>query len=143
MTTRHHDPKDPFFLFSTETQALPVQQTMTMEWMLHQIGSCRSAADDANMSFVPTKIAHHVLAEASQNNPQKKNIPTELIVPHGSCIVCAIPTFMSWSVSALSCHVLSGHNVLYGVQSPACLASQGHGQSSHSTIVIRKRPPQS
>ena len=36
--------------------------------------------------------------------------PTKPIVSHASCIVCGIPTFMSWSGFGLSCHVLSAHN---------------------------------
>ena len=44
-----------FFLFCTETPTPPVP----LERLLHQIGSCRAAADDTKMFFVPTKIAHH------------------------------------------------------------------------------------
>ena len=45
-TVRDDDPKD--------TPPVP------LEPLLHQIGSCRAAADDAKIFFVPTKIAHHI-----------------------------------------------------------------------------------
>ena len=50
-------PKDFFsFLFFTET----LTPLVPLERLLHPIGSCRAAPDDANMFFVPTKIAHYV-----------------------------------------------------------------------------------
>ena len=56
-----------FFMFSTVTLTLPVQQTMTPTRLVHKIRSCRAAADDANMFFAPTKIEKQDVEEAVQS----------------------------------------------------------------------------
>ena len=89
-----------------------------LERLLHQIGSS-AAADGANMFLVPTKMAHHIWQKRfrtnSINNMRRERMQF-LMFSHET----AIPTFMSWSVIGLSCHVLSAHNMLYGVHRPAC-----------------------
>ena len=70
------------------------------------------------------------MTEAMQNKhnqqyaPRKNDISdvfsTKLIVSHASCFVGATPTFMSWERFGLSCHVLSGHNLLQSVHSAVC-----------------------
>ena len=67
-------PEGPsLFLFSTETPTFPVQQTMILERLPHQIESCRAAADDANMFHCPnpdcTQYVENLFNVVSQQTP--------------------------------------------------------------------------
>ena len=64
-TTKHN-----IFMFFTTPLTLPVQQTMILKRLLHQIGFCRVAADDANMFLCPkVDRTQHVTETAQRRSP--------------------------------------------------------------------------
>ena len=64
-TTKHN-----IFMFFTTPLTLPVQQTMILKRLLHQIGFCRAAADDANMFLCPkVDCTQHVTETAQRRSP--------------------------------------------------------------------------
>ena len=152
-------------MFSTITLTPPVQQTLTLARLVHKIRSCRAAADDANMFFVPTKIAKQdveeavqikVVSEQNSINDMRRGTMTFLV---SSQITDCITRFLYCSRQLLfnvmerfwavvSCLVWPQHTV-WSPQSwlsprgvRRCLPSPCHALSSHSTVVIRKAPPQ-
>ena len=96
----------------------------------HHFGSCRAAADDANrlVLCLHQDCTQH-LAEANQresiNNMRRgrmTSLTTSHITDRITRFLCSSShlTFDAMQRFGLSCHVLSGENMLYGVHRPVC-----------------------
>ena len=145
-------------MFFTTPLTLPVQQTMILERLLHQIGSCRAAADDANMFFVPSKIAQHIwqkrFSTNSINNMRRGR--TKFLMFSNKTdrntrfLYCLRHSnFHVMERFGLSCHVLSAHNMLHGVTflvvssrrnvmpclAMSCLIKLHHGRRSQGAAI--------
>ena len=135
-TVQDDYPKDTLFPFLYRNTTLPV----VLERLLHQIGSCRAAADNANMFLVPSKIAQHIWQKRFRTNsinnmrrgrtkfltfPNKTDRNTRFLyclrhsnfhVMELSCLVC--PQHVAWChipgcFLETECHALPRHVVPY------------------------------
>ena len=128
--SRRRPTRSTCFLFSTEAPSQPVQQTMIMERLLHRIASCCATADDANQECTRKleEAVQSCLTTNSINDMGRERMkfllcfPTQLVVSHGSCIVCDISTLMSWSV--LGCRVIVCLTTICVMVSTSCLFSR-------------------
>ena len=116
-----------------------------LERLLHQIESCRAAADDANIFFVPTKIAHHVWQKRVKTTLKKKHPHRadrttrflyclchlnfdvmERFVPCLATTCCMVSTFLLVSSrrNAMSCLAMS------------CVVKSQHGRCSQGAATV-------
>ena len=145
-----------FFLERIETiqddypkdSLLPV----VLERLPHQIGSCRAAADNANMFFVPSKIAHHIWQKRfrtnSINNMRRGRTKFLMFSNKTDRITRFLYCFRHSNFHVMERFGLSCHNMLCGVTSwlfprdgMPCPASQCRALSNYITVVVRKAPP--
>ena len=123
-----------------------------LERLLHQIGSCRAAADYANMFFVPSKIAHHIWQKRfrtnSINNMRRGRTKSLMFSNKTDRITRFLYCFRHSNFHVMERFGLSCHNMLCGVTSwlfprdgMPCPASQCRALSNYITVVVRKAPP--
>ena len=113
---------------------------MILERLLHKIGSCRAAADDANMlclavqqTMILERLLHKIILRAAAESKKKKTINNmrrgRMTFLTSSTTTDRVTRFLCSSRHltcdtmqrfGLSCHALSGNNMLYGVHRPAC-----------------------
>ena len=137
-----------FFPFSTGTQTLHV----VLERLLHQIGSCCAAADNANMFFVPSKIAHHLWQKRFRTNSinnMRSGRTKFLVLSHETDRITRFLHCLRHSnFHVMERFGLSCHNMLCGVTSwlfprdgMPFSALACHSLSNYITVVVRKAPP--
>ena len=141
----------------------PVQQTMILERLLHRIASCRSAAAMPTC-FHPNTDRTQDMAEPVQ---RRSATDTQIFVirrgesTNPTCSQLSVRLTQSWhsphhlnmnvfKLVGLSCHVLSDHNIWYGVHVPlvssrrsatscfttSCPMSPQHGRCSQGAARV-------